>query len=179
MKLIPLSQTDKHAGKDFIQVDDEDYEKLSKYKWNGYGAGNLIYAIAWVEKKHVRMHRYILGINDPMILIDHIDRNTLNNQKSNLRIATPSENQKNKKPSGESQYLGVSLHFQTKAYVSKKTGIEKLFRYSKWRSQINNNGKVKHLGMFLTEYEAAKAYDEAAKKYHGEFANLNFKNKVW
>lgn len=103
------------------------------------------------------MHRLILGLTDPKLDGDHRDRNTLNNQDNNLRIATRSENQKNRIGRGKSKYLGVHAH------------------YKRWRGRIKVDGIYIDLKVHDTQEQAARAYDEAAKKYHGEYANLNFK----
>tara|TARA_R110000868_G_scaffold130029_2_gene339528 strand:+ start:399 stop:869 length:471 start_codon:yes stop_codon:yes gene_type:complete len=113
------------------------------------------------------MHRLIMGcVKGDGKKIDHKDHDKLNNRLSNLRFATQSENQKNKKSRGTSKYLGVHK-ITTRGY-------------SYWRAAINSNGKIIKLGTFpLTEEgekQAAETYDRAAKQYHKEFANLNFKN---
>jgi hypothetical protein len=100
-----------------------------------------------------------MSASNPEILIDHKNRNGLDNQKSNLREATRSQNNANKKPTSfsSSRFLGVSK------------------RYSKWTARITKNGVTYDLGAFKIEDEAAKAYDNKAIELHGEFANLNFK----
>jgi len=106
------------------------------------------------------MHREIMNPEDNFV-IDHIDKDGLNNQKSNLRKATVSQNNSNRRSQvgSKSKYLGVSFY--------KKT--------SKWVAFISYGGrnKNKHLGYHKTEKEAALAYNNAALKYHGEFANIN------
>lgn len=154
----------------FTIVDDQDYEWLNKWKW--YAAYNKIYNNFYVyrydyvnkKQKNVCMHRVILGITDSKIFIDHIDHNTLNNQRSNLRECSQSKNLMNsKKPrrvkETSSIYKGVYFNKQNK----------------KWYGQIYINNKRIHLGLFKKEIEAAKAYDKKAKELFGEFALLNFK----
>lgn len=143
----------------FAQVDDEDYEYLNQFRWYICSFRGKHYAIRHIQgsrPKMVLMHREIMkALNGTEI--DHKDRNSLNNQKCNLRFCTRSQNNMNKAARGKSQYLGVSY---LRKYIQAKIRI---------------NGKTTHLGYFKTEQLAAYAYDEAAKKYHGEFANLNFK----
>ena len=160
MKEIPLTK-----GL-FALVDDEDFEELSKYKWSATKIGNTFYALRcsnwdYETKKStfVYMHRQILGLTDRNIFTDHEDRNGLNNQRNNIRIATRSQNLSNVR-SGKgstSKYLGVSF----------------MKRDSVWVAQISKNRKFIWLGRHKTEEEAALAYNKAAKELHGEFANLN------
>nr|WP_268987487.1 HNH endonuclease [Providencia alcalifaciens] len=95
--------------------------------------------------------------------IDHIDGDKLNNRIENLRICTHNQNQHNQgiRASNKSGYKGVSWMKSVK----------------KWHAQICCNSKVTHLGLYTCKIEAAKAYDEAAKQLHGEFAWLNFPDK--
>jgi hypothetical protein len=97
--------------------------------------------------------------------IDHIDRNPSNNHIGNLRSATRSENMRNCKSAknSSSKYLGVCWHKTAK----------------KWMVQIAVDKKSNFLGYFTSETEAAAVYDLNAIKYHGEFANLNFKCPVY
>ncbi len=169
MKLIPLTQ-----GK-FAQVDDEDFEYLNQWKWYAHKEGKSVY----VQRKsmdekgkrvNIRMHRLILGLTDPKVFGEHKDHNGLNNQRGNLRLATNAQNQCNKRKQGiYSKYLGVSRH------ISKSGDWSKTY----WGVSLQSNGKsVLHKNFPFTpegEISAAKAYDEAAKLHHGEFANLNFK----
>ncbi|GAH46575.1 unnamed protein product [marine sediment metagenome] len=109
----------------------------------------------------VWMHRSIFPPPQGMC-IDHINNNALDNRKANLRLATHRQNNCNKlyakRTASHSKYIGVSWHKYKK----------------KWYAQISVNGKRKHIGYFDDEIEAGKAYDEAARKYHGDFAVLNF-----
>lgn len=145
-------------------VDDADFEWLSQWKWHlRYGGGNCYYAARSGNKKKgekttVKMHRLILGLTDSKIEADHKDRNGLNNQRENLRIATRSQNLINRKSKtgSTSKYLGVNK------------------KWRKWEAKIKPGGqKIVYLGLFKTEIEAALAYNEAATRLHGEFANLN------
>lgn len=178
MKLIPLSKTGKNAGKYFAQVDDEDYEYLMQFNWCVSIRNNTNYAVSSKKievnaiKKRFPMQSVI---TKSLLLIDHIDRNGLNNQKNNLREATKSQNGMNKNPYGSSKYLGVCLYRYRKKKFLKKSQIIKYYYPTRirWVAKINIHGRSQHLGIFTTEEAAALAYNEAAKKYHGEFANLN------
>jgi len=160
MKQIPLTQ-----GK-FALVDDEDFEYLNQFKWYAIKCDKTYYVCRKVYDKETKkgknllMHRFVLGLTDPKIQGDHIDWNGLNNQRYNLRICSCAQNQRNKKArkGGSSKYIGVHWH---------KGG-------NKWQSRIKMDGNHISLGLFTDEIEAAKAYDKAAKFYHGEFASLNF-----
>jgi hypothetical protein len=105
------------------------------------------------------LHREVLGLRrgDPR-QADHIDGNGLNNRRSNLRVASPNQNQHNRRAvGGRSKYKGVDRP-----------------RSGRWRASIRNNTTVHPLGFYDTEEEAARAYDLAARVMHGEFGRLNF-----
>lgn len=170
MKLISLTQGC------FAKVDDADYEWLNQWKWFAHRSRRTWYAQRMGreingKRKTLMMHQAIIGRPPEGMIPDHKNRNGLDNQRSNLRFATHSQNKKNstKRLGLHSKYLGV---FICKSYyVSKITKIKKEYCY--WSAQITHNSKKIHLGLFKTEIEAALAYNEAAKKYHGEFSNLN------
>jgi hypothetical protein len=160
MKEIELTQGFK------TQVDDEDFECLNQWKWYACVCAGIHYARRTENKKKIFMHRQIL--NTPKgTEVDHLDHCGLNNQKSNLRNCTSSQNKMNKSPFGQSKYLGVEIK-----HTKSPNGEHEHFYYS---ARICTNYKKQYIGSYKTEESAARAYDEAAKKYHGEFANLNFK----
>lgn len=157
MKLIPLTQ-----GK-YAQVDDEDYEWLNQWKWHfsdGYAVRNAINSFG--KRRLVFMHRKI-NKTPSEFQTDHIDHDKLNNCKSNLRSCTSSENHRNTQ-----KWLHSKMKFK---------GIN-LQRGKYWAAHIKINGKGVHIGSFKTPEDAARAYDEAAKKYFGEFAYINYGMEV-
>lgn len=158
MDIISMKEIQLTRG--YIALVDEDvFEDLNKYKWCALvtGKSNYVCAQGYINKKRVYMHRYIMGLTDPKIYCDHIDMNTLNNTKANLRICTPAQNRYNtvSRINAESKYKGVTKHG------------------NKWKAQIAAEGKVVYLGLFKTELDAAKAYNEQAEILHGNYARLN------
>lgn len=158
MKQIPLTK-----GL-FALVDDEDFEWLSASKWHAHKDHNTkdtYYAYRKHPEKNSTqaMHRIILGISDPTILIDHRNGNTLDNQRHNLRICSHAENLRNMKLNSKntSGFKGVNF--------LKDSGL--------WRARITYKGQRIILGHFNTAEEAAHAYNEACLTYYGEFARPN------
>ncbi len=141
----------------YTLVDDEDYEKLNRIKWYAQTGKNNSFYAANKNKKIVYMHRLILNCPKGKV-IDHINHNTLDNRKSNLRIVTFSQNNANmvKNIKSKNKYKGV--------YKSKN---------NKYRVQIQKNGILYYCGEFHNEKEAAKAYNNAAIKYFKEYSYLN------
>lgn len=141
-------------------VSNEDYAVLSQYKWYAQRAKYTWYArrkvqIGYKRQRTISMHGQILGATNAMD-IDHVDHDGLNNTRENLRLCTRSENQGNRRIL-PGEIKGV--------YWSK--------RERRWYAQIGVNGKRKHVGIFDDLQEAIVAYNVAAIKHFGEFAQLN------
>lgn len=141
-----------------VLLDDDDFDVVSRNKWHIYSAKlNKRYACRLVNGKKILMHRFIL--NAPSgFMVDHIDGNTLNNQKSNLRLCNNTQN----------------LHNRS-AGKNSKTGYKGVFPFrKKYMASIMCNGKKTYLGLFDDPVSGAIAYDNAARELFGEFARLNF-----
>jgi hypothetical protein len=162
MKEIPLS----HAM--VAMVDDEDFDRLANHTWaarKSVSSGYYAIRLEQVNGKQVQiyMHQEILPVVPPFV-VDHQDRNGLNNQRGNLRPATRSQNRINSRMRSDNKtgFRGVT------ACPGKSM---------KWRSIITVAGRTQHLGYFQSAEEAALAYDRAAIQLHGEFAQLNFRTE--
>jgi hypothetical protein len=154
-----------HVGEDkYAIVDQKDFYRINELDWIIKEDFDSIYAVRFFKEtgshsKLTSMHRFIC--NPPAgLLIDHINCNGLDNRRDNLRPATHSQNNCNrpKRRNTTSRFVGV--HFAKKM--------------NKWAAQIKHKEGKKWLGYFDNEIDAAKAFDAAARKYHGEFARLNF-----
>lgn len=153
-KLIPLTQ-----GFHAI-VDEEDYDYLMQWDWHTRNCNGLLYATRIDGGKVILMHRFLMNETQSDRFIDHRDGDTLNNQKHNLRSCSHAENMRNRVLICKNNTSGFKGVFWRK---------DKL----KWQAQIRFNTKSIHIGYFKSIIDAAKAYNEAAIKYHGEFARLN------
>ncbi len=144
-------------------VDDEDFEFLNRWKWScgsgGYALRNSPRSDG--SHRHVLMHR-LIALPHYGEHTDHINQDKLDNRSSNLRVCTNSQNgmNKGKQSNNTSGYKGVYKH-----------------EIGRWAARINAGGKKISLGLYKDVLDAAKAYDKAALKYHGEFAYLNIPNK--
>ena len=150
----------------YAKVDPADYKRLKGYAWSASKkVGKCFYArrhtVGGKEKqKLIYLHKEIIEVPDGMV-IDHINHDGMDNRSENLRPATRSQNMYHRRKRSDaktSKYKGVSW---------KKDRRE-------WLARIGFQKKEIHLGYYRDEIEAARAYDDAAKKYHGEFACLNF-----
>jgi hypothetical protein len=168
MKTVPLHG--KHALGRPVLVDDADYDLVIPYHWMAkaftfsrwtegpYATGYLPGGPG--RKPRVLMHTLLTG----WPRVDHWDGDGLNNQRSNLRPATASQNGANRRP-------GVG-------HASQYKGVGRTTRGNAWRARITFQGKLHHLGTFADELGAAKAYDAAAKELFGAYARLNFPDYV-
>lgn len=158
MRQISLSQGQ------FAVVDDADFEWLNNWRWRASfkADAGIFYVTRWSTKDEygdgnrsiVLMHRFILGAPEG-VMVDHRDRNTLNNQRYNLRLCTNGQNQANcKARCGQSVFKGVSRN------------------KNMWRSRIKVKGEVR-CKTFKLEIEAAEYYDKVALEHYGEFALTN------
>ncbi len=155
-----------HLGEDlFAIVDPPVFYQINRFNWVPRRSRYGFYALRFTNEpgKPVRfssMHREIMGFPEGY-LVDHKNNNKLDNRIANLRLATRSQNVMNtlkRRTNTTSKYRGVCWR--------KDMG--------KWQSKIYFQNKRILLGYFDSEIEAAKAYDAAAKRYHKEFACLNF-----
>ncbi len=143
-------------------VDDADLGLLSRYSWHAVIQSGRWYARARlkgaVPYRHTYMHRVLLGIewlSGPSVQVDHVNGDSLDNRRSNLRLANQSQNNCNRPTRSKTGFRGVVAH------------------EGRFASQITVNGKRIHLGRFADPVDAARAYNAAAINLRGEFATLN------
>lgn len=152
-------------------IDDADFSVVGRYKWSAEKSKSTFYAVAKVKvsggTRKMRMHRFLL-MPEAGMLVDHRDRNGLNNQRHNLRICNSRQNNADRGASGASSYKGVCA-----TTIRRKNKSGEIKEYAYWQASIQVDGKSKIVGRFRTEKEAAAAYNVAATRIYGEFANLN------
>lgn len=148
---IPIS------GGLFALVDESDAEDLARFKWAIQRTSTNVYAVCSQRGRTIMMHRQIMGTQGDE-MIDHKDGNGLNNQRSNLRPCTNTQNVRNQRKhrDGRSRFKGVTLKSE-----------------GRWSVQIVHDGDQIRLGTFDDEVRAARQYDRAARLLFKEFARTN------
>jgi AP2 domain/HNH endonuclease len=144
-------------------IDAIDYESVSQYTWYATktrATGKLYAATHYSVNRVIYMHRFITGASEHED-VDHVNHDGLDNTRANLRKCTRTQNNANarKLAPASSQFKGVTWDAAR----------------SKWKAQIALNHLKINVGRFDSELEAATAYDAAAKRYFGEFANVNLR----
>lgn len=138
-------------------VDDSDFETLSLYRWHRMGCRGR-YAGASINGRGTYLHRLLMSAPTG-VPVDHVNLDTLDNRRANLRLCTTSQNMANsRKKRGTSCFKGVSW--------DSRLGL--------WRAGIGHDGANRNLGRYRDEEAAARAYDAAAVVLFGEFARVNF-----
>jgi hypothetical protein len=146
-------------------IDDKDLNKVKDYKWRVDTYGYVIANQFDHDKKrlpNLKMHRLIVDAEENEI-VDHADGNPLNNRRFNLRICTQAQNLANKR----------KQTYKRGASTSKYKGVYFDKQMKKWRARVTFNKKTIHVGLFVNELDAAKAYDRKAKEVFGEYALTN------
>ena len=144
-------------------MSDEDFPEISKYRWHVDSTGYASRAVFRNGKRtKVRMHREIMKPERGKVC-DHLNGNTLDNRRENLRVCTVKENNENR-INNRTKWLGKSRY----------KGVRKVTKSNKWQAIISFKGKEIYLGSFELESEAALRYDEEARKLYGDRAHTNF-----
>lgn len=146
----------------FALIDPDDIDLIQGYRWYPLMPGRTCYAHGtWIKDSQVPrtlMHRLIMGVSDRWTLVDHKNHDGLDNRRGNLRIVTQQQNLFNQRPTegSASRFKGVYAHGRH------------------WEASYCVDRTIVRLGRFATEEEAARAYDDAVRTIHGEYAYLNF-----
>lgn len=152
-KRIPLTQ-----GM-FALVDDDDFANVASYSWSIKPDRWNVYASSWVDGRTVTMHRLIMGARKGEV-IDHVNGLGLDNRRANLRSAGSTGNARNarRRKDNTSGFKGVCYDPKRNCYIV----------------GIGVNGRRRHVGRFVDVVDAARAYDSAARRLHGDYARTNF-----
>lgn len=141
-------------------IDVEDRPLVEGHNWYASPSRHgHFYARAYHNGGRIGLHQVVMRVG-PGVLVDHADRNPLNCRKSNLRLASPRQNCQNR-----TRYKNTTSNLKGVMFRSDR---------GTWKAAITVDGKRITLGTFKTREEAGAAYDDAARKYFGQFAVLNF-----
>lgn len=140
-------------------VDDSDADLVLGHRWFGVRRGRTRYAATKINGTPIEMHRMLLG-KMPGKVIDHQSGDGLDNRRKNLRFCSHAENMRNRRKSSA-------------ATTSKFKGVWIDSRYGKWIAEVRQGGGRWRVGPFDNEIDAARAYDRAARVFHGRFAKTN------
>jgi hypothetical protein len=157
--IMDIQIDSKKYGIIIFKIDEEDFQKIKKYKWKAVYSPKTksFYIASSVNDRNIYLHRFLLN-NPDGFFVDHINRNTLDNRRCNLRVCDNSQNSMNKiKKKSKSNYKGVYQRNDTKKY----------------EASICVRGKRIKLGCYENEDQAAIAYNMASIAHHGEFSNIN------
>lgn len=146
-------------------VDDDLYDELNQYSWSVRRSGKpdggyTEYIKAYIKGKYVYLHRYILGVTDSKVLVDHKDRNIYHNTRENLRECSYTNNSMNRRKNRNSN--------------RKYKGVSRSCKKEHWKASIGYDHNLICIGTYESEEDAAIAYDLKAIELYGEFACLNF-----
>lgn len=153
--IVLHNQKGERAG--MALVDTKDYNKVINYQWSQDSNGAIRQSDGWLLS-HIILDFYF---KDHSKQVDHENKMRWDNRKRNLRICTQPQNlfNRGKNKNNTSGYKGITE--------------DRRKRGKRWHARIGVENKIKSLGYYITKEEAARAYNEAALKYHGEFALLN------
>lgn len=151
MKFIELTRGCK------AMVDDQDFDWINQYSWHCIPGKRTAYASRCYTRNGKRIHEGMHTTIHGGDMIDHIDGDGLNNQRSNLRLCTDSLNGANRRPNKGKRFKGITF----------------MPSYKKWMARVQVQKKRFTIGFFDSEFDAAKAYNESALKAFGEYARLN------
>lgn len=154
--MVKIWLTGKNGKGFFTLIDEEDISEVTEYPWHLHKTG---YAVANIDGVITPLHKFLVKTPKGMYT-DHINRNTLDNRRSNLRVCTFAENLVNTPPRNGKKYKGVYE--------------EKHKKYKRFHAHATVDGRRISFGRYLTAKEAAIAYDKNIVKLRGKFAYLNF-----
>ena len=159
MKEINLSKANKTT-----MVDDDIFEIAKDFQWGVFKKGKYLYAVSYPKNKRIFLHHLVAGKPKKGFVVDHINHNTLDNRRENLRVVTLLQNRLNSKKSDKKLYPYKGIGFRKSLAHKNKP----------WFAVITVDKKKIVRGNFRTPEEAARKYDELARMYFGEFAFQNF-----